>query len=94
MGQGGAGGAGHGGFIHIADTRNPPDYGRIAWPEDIIGSVEVNNDGGFTDGNGRWQDSGTYRIITREGMLGLTEFMRERVVGELRRIEKEMQSAQ
>jgi hypothetical protein len=94
MGQGGAGGAGHGGWIHISDTRNPPDYGRIAWPEDIIGSVEVDGDGKFTDGTGRWQDSGTYRVITREGILGLTDFMRERVVAELRRIEKEMQSAQ
>jgi hypothetical protein len=94
MHQGGAGGAGHGGFVHISDERNPPDYGRIAWPEDIIGSVEVNGDGSFTDGSGRWQDSGTYRILTREGMLGLTDFMRARVVERLREMEKEMQSAQ
>ena len=94
MHQGGAGGAGHGGFVHISDSRNPPDYGRIAWPEDIIGSVEVNGDGTFTDGTGRWQDSGTYRIITRDGILGLTDFMRQRVVERLRELEKEMQSAQ
>jgi hypothetical protein len=93
-GSEGASGAGHGGYIHISDTRNPPDYGRIAWPEDIIGSVEVGGDGGFADGHGRWQDSGTYRVITREGILGLTDYMRARVVEELRKIEKEMQSAQ
>ena len=29
--QGGAGGAGRGGFIHVSDARNPPEYGRIAW---------------------------------------------------------------
>jgi hypothetical protein len=94
MHQGGAGGAGHGGWIHVSDSRNPPDYGRIAWPEDIIGSVEVDGDGQFTDGHGRWQNSGTYRIVTREGILGLTGYMRERVVERLREIEKEMQAAQ
>ena len=94
MHQGGAGGAGHGGFIHISDARNPPDYGRIAWPEDIIGSVEVDGDGQFTDGAGRWQDSGTYRIVTREGILGLSDYMREKVVERLRVLEGEMQSAQ
>jgi hypothetical protein len=87
------GGAGHGGWVHVSDLRNPPDYGRIAWPEDIIGSVEVNSEGRFSDGGG-WQDSGTYRIITREGILGLTDFMRGRVVERLRMLEKEMQSAQ
>jgi hypothetical protein len=54
-----------GGWIHISDTRNPPDWGRIAWPEDIFGSVEVDDSGSLV---GNWQDSGTYRIVTREGM--------------------------
>jgi hypothetical protein len=66
--QGGAGGAGHGGWIHVSDLRNPPDYGRIAWPEDIIGSIEVDGNGKFAGGDGNWQDSGTYRVVTREGM--------------------------
>ncbi|RDW93363.1 uncharacterized protein DSM5745_00685 [Aspergillus mulundensis] len=30
-GQGGAGSAGRGGWIHISDNRRPPEYGRIAW---------------------------------------------------------------
>lgn len=29
--QGGAGGAGIGGWVHLSDLRNPPDFGRIAW---------------------------------------------------------------
>lgn len=29
--QGGAGSGGRGGWIHVSDTRNPPEYGRIAW---------------------------------------------------------------
>lgn len=30
-GQGGAGGGGVGGLVHLSDSRNPPDFGRIAW---------------------------------------------------------------
>lgn len=64
--QGGAGG-GRGGYIHVYDQRNPPDYGRIPWPEDIFGSLEVDSSGSFVDGKGNYQTSGTYRVITREG---------------------------
>lgn len=85
--QGGAGGAGHGGFIHVSDLRNPPDFGRIAWPEDIIGSVEVDGRGQVSPET--WQDSGTYRIVTREGVLGVTEYMRGKLVEKLRELEKE-----
>jgi hypothetical protein len=52
--------------------RAPPDYGRIAWPEDIFGSLEVDGKGEFVAGaggvKGNWQASGSYRVITREGM--------------------------
>lgn len=30
-GQGGAGSAGRGGWIHVSDSRRPPEYGRIPW---------------------------------------------------------------
>lgn len=66
-GQGGAGGGGMGGWVHLSDSRLPPDYGRIAWPEDIFGSLEVDAHGELLDG-GNYQPSGTYRIVTREGM--------------------------
>lgn len=66
--QGGAGGAGRGGHIHVSDLRSPPDYGRIAWPEDIFGSLEVDGEGKFVGENGSYQESGTYRFVTREGM--------------------------
>lgn len=51
----------------MSDSRNPPDYGRIAWPEDIFGSLEVDGQGNFV-GDGGYQPSGTYRIVTKEGM--------------------------
>lgn len=63
--QGGAGGAGVGGHVHLSDLRNPPDFGRIAFPEDILGSIEVDGNGKIV---GEFEPSGTYRIITREGM--------------------------
>jgi len=57
----------------VSDQRAPPDYGRIAWPEDIFGSLEVDGRGEFVEAEdgkkgGHWMRSGTYRIITREGM--------------------------
>lgn len=84
--QGGMGGAGRGGWVHVSDARNPPDYGRIAWPEDIFGSVEVDGRGQFV---GNYQASGTYRVCTREGILGLSPYLREKVVERLRKLEAE-----
>ncbi|KAF1950501.1 hypothetical protein CC80DRAFT_426648 [Byssothecium circinans] len=85
--QAGMGGANHGGWIHVSDERNPPDWGRIAWPEDIFGSIEVDGNGRFAEGNGNYQDSGTYRIVTREGILGLSPFLREKLVQRLHELE-------
>ncbi|KAJ5454504.1 uncharacterized protein N7458_005460 [Penicillium daleae] len=88
-GQGGAGGAGKGGWIHISDSRRPPDFGRIAWPEDIFGSLEVDGHGQFVGGDGKYQASGTYRMVTRDGILGLTPFLREKLVQRLRELNKQ-----
>ena len=52
--QGGAGGGGKGGWVHLSDGRLPPDYGRIAWPEDIFGSLEVDARGVVCRGQG-WE---------------------------------------
>lgn len=66
--QGGAGGGGRGGYIHVYDERHPPDFGRIPDPEDIFGSLEVDGEGKFVDGHGRYQISGSYRVVTRDGL--------------------------
>ncbi|KAL1866993.1 hypothetical protein VTK73DRAFT_4403 [Phialemonium thermophilum] len=83
--QGGAGGAGVGGWVHLSDLRNPPDFGRIAWPEDIFGSIEVNSRGEVV---GNFQPSGTYRIVTNEGILGLSDFLRTKLIERLRAEER------
>lgn len=90
--QGGMGGAGRGGHIHVSDQRNPPDFGRVAWPEDIFGSVELDSSGNFVDGTGRYQASGTYRIVTREGILGLSPFLKARLVERLKEQDANMRS--
>lgn len=82
--QGGAGGGGVGGWIHVYDHRRIPDWGRIPDPEDIFGSLEVDADGTFTDGTGRYQESGTYRVCTNDGVVVLSEYLRGRVVEVLR----------
>ncbi|KAI8633842.1 hypothetical protein F5Y19DRAFT_415319 [Xylariaceae sp. FL1651] len=83
--QGGAGGAGVGGHVHLSDLRNPPDFGRIAFPEDILGSIEVDGQGKIV---GEFQPSGTYRIVTNEGILGLSDFLMTKLVETLRQEEK------
>ncbi len=82
--QGGHGGAGRGGYIHVYDLRHPPDFGRIPEPEDIFGSLEVDGEGNFVDGHGRYQKSGSYRIVTNDGILELSDFLREKLVGRLK----------
>lgn len=74
----------------MSDERAPPDYGRIAWPEDIFGSVEVDGQGKFVGENGNWQSSGSYRVVTREGVLGLSEYLRGKVVERLREEEDKL----
>ena len=91
--QGGAGGGGRGGYIHVWDTRHPPDFGRIPEPEDIFGSLEVDASGGFVDGTGRFQESGSYRIVTKEGVLGLSDFLRGKLVERLKIEEANVQNA-
>ncbi|KAL8779282.1 MAG: hypothetical protein Q9213_007014 [Squamulea squamosa] len=82
--QGGMGGAGRGGHIHVYDYRHPPDYGRIPDPGDIFGSLEVDGKGEFVDGHGNYQTSGTYRMCTRDGILGLSPFLRQRLIERLK----------
>jgi hypothetical protein len=90
--QGGMGGANRGGWIHVSDSRNPPDWGRIAYPEDIFGSLEVDGNGGFVGQNGNYQTSGTYRILTREGLLGISPYLRSKLVERLQELEEQMQN--
>ncbi|KAL1388740.1 hypothetical protein HDK64DRAFT_270520 [Phyllosticta capitalensis] len=87
--QGGAGGGGRGGWVHVSDERRAPEYGRIAWPEDIFGSVEVDGRGEFVGEGGNYQESGTYRIVTNEGVLGLSGYLMGKVRAAVEGLEKQ-----
>jgi hypothetical protein len=78
------GGGGRHGWVHVYDLRHPPDFGRIPDPEDIFGSVEVDGEGVFVGEGGGYQESGTYRIVTRDGVLGLSDYLREKLVARLK----------
>ncbi|KAI9811208.1 MAG: hypothetical protein M1826_003295 [Phylliscum demangeonii] len=73
--------------IHVHDQRHPPDFGRVAEPQDIFGSLEVDGQGRFVEDRGRYQASGMYRILTTEGILGLSPFLREKLVQRLAALE-------
>ena len=81
-----------GGFIHVSDQRNPPDWGRVQWPEDILGSLEVDGMGRFEEeegGVGLYRESGAYRICTREGILCLSPFLMSKVGERVLELERE-----
>ena len=73
----------------MSDQRSPPDFGRVAWPENIFGSLELDGEGQFVDGNGRYQKSGTYRIMMQEGTLGLSDFLRQKLVTKLKELDEQ-----
>ena len=66
--QGGAGGGGVGGYVHVYDQRAVPAYGRIPEPQDIFGSLLVDRQGKVVEGS--WERNAAYRVLT--GMGGLT----------------------
>jgi hypothetical protein len=54
--------------------------------------LEVDGEGKFVDGHGRYQEAGTYRAVTREGILGLSAYLREKVVEKLRELDGQARS--
>ncbi|KAI9244162.1 hypothetical protein BY458DRAFT_529943 [Sporodiniella umbellata] len=58
------------GWMHINDERDPPAWGRINFPEDIIGSVQVSN--GIILPHS-YQPMPTHRLITPKGLFKLSD---------------------
>ncbi|KAJ1963435.1 hypothetical protein IWQ62_003214 [Dispira parvispora] len=57
------------GWLHIADERHPPPYGRIPRPEDIIGSVQV-EDGHIVPHS--YQPMPSHRLVSPKGLFRLS----------------------
>ncbi|KAK6337493.1 hypothetical protein TWF730_002892 [Orbilia blumenaviensis] len=66
-----------GGFHHVVDRRTPY-YGGMRIPEsqDILGSLQVDGHGKLVGG---FVECESYRLVTSDGILGLTEFLEEKV---------------
>ncbi|OAD78248.1 hypothetical protein PHYBLDRAFT_71708 [Phycomyces blakesleeanus NRRL 1555(-)] len=58
------------GWLHVADERNPPPWGRIPFPEDIIGSVLIKD--GVIQPN-TFEAMPTHRLVTSCGIFKLSE---------------------
>ncbi|KAI6038623.1 hypothetical protein EDC04DRAFT_1927254 [Pisolithus marmoratus] len=58
------------GWMHIHDSRNTPPLGRIGDPDDIIGSVLVEDSKILPD---TYQAMPSYRLCTSDGPIQLTE---------------------
>lgn len=54
-----------GGWVHVTDQRSPPEWGRISDVEDILGSVQVDENGNIIEG---YEPCFGYRVWTRNGM--------------------------
>lgn len=61
------------GHLHIADEKNPPPFGRIPYPEDIIGTLRISHGklvpGSFTP------MKEAYRTVSANGVVKLSEYM-------------------
>ncbi|GAB5586538.1 hypothetical protein Unana1_01438 [Umbelopsis nana] len=58
------------GWLHIADERNPPPWGRIPLPEDIFGSVLLNK--GVIQPQ-TYQRMPSHRFVTSNGLFKLSD---------------------
>ncbi|KAI8145653.1 hypothetical protein BJV82DRAFT_510746 [Fennellomyces sp. T-0311] len=74
------------GWLHIADERNPPPWGRIPFPEDIIGSVLVRE--GVIQPNS-YEPMPAHRLATSNGIFQLSDPLTQCLVQEAKRVAKE-----
>ncbi|KAI0037085.1 hypothetical protein K488DRAFT_35732, partial [Vararia minispora EC-137] len=63
------------GWMHINDARNAPPLGRIGDPDDIIGSVRVEEGKILPE---TYQPMPSYRLCTSDGVTQLTEGLARR----------------
>ncbi|KNE57280.1 hypothetical protein AMAG_03012 [Allomyces macrogynus ATCC 38327] len=66
------------GWMHVADQRNPPPWGRIPDPDDIIGSVQLDGEGQIRAHS--YQPMPTHRIVSNHGLFQLSPFLHEKLV--------------
>lgn len=70
------------GHLHIADEKNPPPYGRIPYPEDIIGTCRIEH--GQLVKNTFTPMREAYRPVSSNGVVKLSEFLEKRMISMLK----------
>ncbi|CCG82421.1 Putative uncharacterized protein [Taphrina deformans PYCC 5710] len=70
------------GHLHIADEKNPPPYGRIPYPEDIIGTIRIEH-GKLVRGSFVPMRE-AYRPVSGEGIVKLSEYLEGRMLSLLK----------
>ncbi|KAI0057271.1 hypothetical protein BV25DRAFT_1909551 [Artomyces pyxidatus] len=78
------------GWMHIHDTRNVPALGRIGDPDDILGTVLV-EDGKIQAST--YSPMPSYRLCTSDGVTRLTEGLDQRLKSVLARTNEEERAA-
>lgn len=69
------------GHLHIADEKNPPPYGRIPYPEDIIGTIRIEH-GKLVKGTFTPMKE-AYRPVSGEGVVKLSEYLEGKMLAML-----------
>ncbi|KAJ1725197.1 hypothetical protein LPJ53_000620 [Coemansia erecta] len=64
------------GWMNISDGRNPPPPGRTGDPEDILGSVLVEDK---EIKQGSFQANLAHRLVTRNGLFQLPKYLQQRL---------------
>lgn len=70
------------GHLHIADEKNPPPYGRIPYPEDIIGTCRIEHGRLIKDTFTPMREA--YRPVSSNGVVKLSEFLEKRMISLLK----------
>ncbi|CAG8495372.1 9467_t:CDS:2 [Funneliformis caledonium] len=65
------------GWLHVADARDPAPWGRIPYPEDIFGMIQV-IDGQIV--RGTYQPMPTHRMVTAKGLFMLNDPLQEKLL--------------
>ncbi|KAI9205815.1 uncharacterized protein BJ171DRAFT_53351 [Polychytrium aggregatum] len=69
------------GHLNINDQRVFSPWGRVSDPEDIFGTVLLDQ-GRIVPGS--YQRTGSHRVVSREGLFQLSDYMYEQLLGEIR----------
>ena len=70
------------GHIHVADEKNPPPYGRIPYPEDIIGTLRIEHGTLIKESFVPMREA--YRPISTNGIVKLSEYLESRLLTALK----------